>query len=124
MLSSIKNAAMAGNPSLETFYSKECEGVASVLKENGFLEEVKIFKEKGSSFKKMKLVLAKEDDGFRLMDLKRISKPGRRMYSSSRDLRRIAGGTGTLVVSTSRGIMSGQDAKVKKLGGELICEAR
>jgi small subunit ribosomal protein S8 len=58
------------------------------------------------------------------MSLRRISKPGRRLYSTSRDLRRVAGGTGTLVVSTSRGIMSGQEAKIKKLGGELICEAR
>jgi small subunit ribosomal protein S8 len=124
MLSALKNGMMAGNPFIETFYSKECEGVAKVLEENGFLDEVKIFKEKGASHKKMKLVLTKEDDGFRLSDIRRISKPGRRLYSSSADLRLVAGGTGTLVVSTSRGIMSGKEAKGKKLGGELICEVR
>lgn len=124
MLSSLKNAVLAGNGFIETYYSKECEGVAKVLQNNGFLDDVKVFKGKDISFKKMKLVLTPEGEGFRLQDVRRISKPGRRLYSSSRDLKKVAGGSGTLVVSTSRGIMSGQEAKNKKLGGELICEVR
>jgi len=123
MLSSIKNAAMAKKPYVETFYSKECASVANVLKEAGFLEEVKTFKHKGKGYKGLRLDLVREGDEFALEEIKRMSKPGRRLYIGSGDIRPVLGGHGVLIVSTSRGIMSGDEAKKKKLGGELICQA-
>ncbi len=124
MLSSLKNAAMAGNSFVETFYSKECEGVAKVLKEKGFLDDVKVFKPKGKSHKGLRLDLAKEDGLIKLTEVKRMSKPGRRLYVRSTDITPVSGGHGLVVVSTSRGIMSGQEAKTKKLGGEIICKVK
>ncbi|MFC1621936.1 30S ribosomal protein S8 [Patescibacteria group bacterium] len=122
MLSSIKNAVMAGNSFIETVHSKECESVAKVLKSAGFLSEVKSFKTKGKKHKGLRLELAKEGDDFKISDVKRISKPGRRLYMKARDIRPVSGGFGILVLSTSRGIMEGMQAKQKKLGGEILCE--
>ena len=122
MLSSLKNAVMAGNDAIETYYSKECENVAKVLKEGGFLEEVKVFKHKDKKYKGLRLELAKTDGEFIVTDVKRISKPGRRVYINAADIKGVAGGHGVLVVSTNRGLMSGGEAKKKKLGGEVICK--
>ncbi|HDQ88806.1 MAG TPA: 30S ribosomal protein S8, partial [candidate division WWE3 bacterium] len=58
-----------------------------------------------------------------ISDIKRVSKPGRRIYKQATELGFVKGGHGVLVVSTSRGVMSGEDARKKKLGGEVICEA-
>lgn len=113
---------MAGNDHVETFYTKECEGVAKVLKEAGFLDEVKTFKPKGKGYKGMRLNLSFEDDAVKVSEIERMSKPGRRLYVSKDSYQKVAGGHGVLVVSTSKGIMSGQEAKKKKLGGELICK--
>jgi len=123
MISSIRNAVMAGKPFMETFYSKECAGVANVLKQAGFLSEVKTFKPEGKSFKGLRLDFATEDGSIKLSEIKRISKPGKRYYCGSVDIKPVSGGHGILVVSTSRGIMSGPEAKKKKLGGEVICQA-
>jgi len=122
MLSSLKNAVLAGNDFIEIDHSKECENVAKVLKESGFLSEVKTFKFKDKKYKGLRLVLARdEDDNFNITEIKRISKPGRRMYSGSDDLNPIKAGHGLTVISTSRGVMSGMEARKKKLGGEVIC---
>lgn len=124
MISALKNAALTGNSTIETYYSKECEGVAKVLKEKGFLDEVKVFKPKGKAYKGLRLDLAKQDDLIKLVDVQRISRPGRRLYVRHSEITPVAGGHGVLVVSTSRGIMSGEQAKIKKLGGEIVCKIK
>lgn len=122
MLSSLKNAVLAGNDFAEFYHSKECENVAKVLEEAGFLSEVKTFKYKDKKYKGLRLELAKDkDENFAISEIKRISKPGRRMYVSSDDLSPVKAGHGITVVSTSRGVMSGMEARKKKLGGEIIC---
>ena len=122
MLSSLKNASMAKNKFIETVHSKECEAVAKVLKERHFLEEVKTFKEKDSSFKRLHLALVYKDGMPVLKNAKRVSKPGRRVYLGHAGLEPIYGNQKTVIVSTSRGVMTSVDAKKKKLGGEVICE--
>ncbi|OGC38359.1 30S ribosomal protein S8 [candidate division WWE3 bacterium RBG_13_37_7] len=122
MLSSLKNAAMAKKPYIEVMYSKESESIAKVLQEKQFLSEVKTFKPSGKSYKMLHLELAHNGDFYNITDIKRVSKPGHRIYKKYADLKRVAGGLGLLVVSTSRGMMSGETAKNKKLGGEVICE--
>lgn len=124
MLSSIKNASMAKRTSVEMFHSKECEAIAKVLKDRGFLSEVKTFKPSGEQFKKLHLELALEGKTPVVTDVKMLSKPGKRVYAGYADLRRVSAGFGVLVVSTSRGVMSGEEARKKKLGGELICEVK
>ena len=123
MLSTIKNAYAVNKPSVEMVYSKQMEEVAKVLKSAGVLENVKVFKESGNSFKKIHIDLSYEHGVAKVSNIMRISKPGRRVYKSYKDMKRVAGGFGVSVVSTSRGIMSDSEAKKRKLGGEVICIA-
>lgn len=122
MISSIKNISMSGRDSLEIPFTFECESVAKVLKDKGFVEEVKTFKKEQSSSKMLKITLAKEGNVIKISEAKRISKPGRRAYIGYRDIRPVLQGLGIMILSTSRGIMDGQEARKKKLGGEIICE--
>lgn len=122
MLSSIKNACMAHKPFIEIPHSNECEAVAKILADKKFLSGTKVFKEKDSSLKKLHLDIAYEDGIPVINEVKRVSKPGRRMYVKSSNLKLVRGGYGVSVVSTSRGMMTVEDAKKKKLGGEVICK--
>lgn len=122
MISSIKNISMSGRDSLEIPFTFECESVAKVLKDKGFVEEVKTFKKEQSSSKMLKITLAKEGNVIKISEAKRISKPGRRAYIGYRDIKPVLQGLGIMILSTSRGIMDGQEARKKKLGGEIICE--
>jgi small subunit ribosomal protein S8 len=124
MLSSIKNACMAKKPFVEVIHSNECEAVAKVLKDKKFLSNVKVFKEKDSVFKRMHLDITYENGLPLITDVTRVSKPGGRVYKSSVDLKLVHGGRGVSVVSTSRGVMPAEEAKKKKLGGEVICKVQ
>ncbi len=123
MLSMLKNASLVGKKAIELPYSKQKEAIAKVLESRGFVAKVKVFKDKNLPYKSLHIDLAYSEDGTpAIRDLRRVSKPGRRMYRSAKALRSVKGGLGVAVVSTSRGIMSGLDAKKKRLGGEIICE--
>lgn len=124
MLSTIKNAYLVGKSSVELPYSIQKEEVAKVLEEKGFLEKVKTFKYEDKDYKGLHLDLAYDEFGMPMLnDIKRISKPGRRIYKKADQLRSVKGGYGLLIVSTPRGLMSGEEARKKRLGGELICTA-
>lgn len=119
MISSIKNASMAGKSSLEVPYTKQAESICKVIKQANLLKEVKSFKKADSTHKGLHIDLNAE----RLSEIKRISTPGKRVYESADNLGRFLKRGGVAVISTSRGIMSAQEAKKKKLGGEVICIA-
>ena len=122
MLSSLKNATMARKAIVETFHTKECEAIAKLLQEKGFLAEVKTFKPKETPYKMLHLKISADGKTFNINDIKRISKPGRRIYRKSEEIGLSKEGFGIFVISTSRGIMDGESARKKKLGGEMICE--
>lgn len=123
LLSTIKNAYLINKPSVEAPYSRQLEEIALVLKKHGFVEDVKVFKFPNKTYKGLHIDLSYDDKELPvLMDLKRLSKPGRRIYKKAEELLPVRGGYGLLVVSTSRGVMSGQEARKKRLGGELICK--
>jgi len=124
MLSMLKNASMAGLSFIEISHTNEIENISKVLKEKGFLDEVKTFKLKGKSFKMLHLDLTLENGLPKITDVKRLSKPGHRKYVSAVELKKVAGGTGVQVISTSRGVLDSMVARSKKLGGELICEVK
>ena len=111
---------MARKEFIEIPYTKMCEDTAKILKQNSFLDEVKVFKEKDSTHKGLRLVLSYKDGTPALTDIKRVSKPGRRIYSGARDLKPVSGGYGVSIVSTSRGLVTNLEARKKKLGGEVI----
>jgi len=123
LLSIIKNAYMVNKPSVEVVYSKQLEDIAKILELKGFIKKVKTFKFKGKVFKGLHLDLSYDDSDLPvLMDIKRVSKPGRRVYKKASEIKPINNGHGLLVISTPRGIMSDEDARKKRLGGEVICK--
>lgn len=122
LISSLKNASLAKKRSLEIFHNIECEKVAEILKDRGFVSVVKIFKEPKSTAKKIHLELVEVDGVFKLTEARRISKPGRRIYKGSKELKPSAGKYGVLIVSTPKGIMDSITARKKNLGGEVLCE--
>lgn len=125
MMSQIKNASAAGRESVELVHSKTREAILKVIEEAGFIKDVKVFKESGLVGKRLHVGLIFEEDGSsRIRDIKRMSKPGRRMYSNSGDIKIVDKKHGVVVVSTPNGIMSGAEARKKHLGGEVICEVR
>ncbi len=123
LLSTIKNASMVKKSSVELPFSKMNEGILHILKEKGFVENVKVFKHKDSVIKGIHVDLKyTESNKPFISEAKRVSKPGRRIYLGSTELEFVRNGFGIGIVSTSRGLMTTEEAKKKKLGGEVICE--
>jgi len=120
MLSRIRNAMAVNKNTINLPHSIAKEAVANILRDNGFIDKVSVESE-GSS-KILSLILAPDDANCRISTLNRLSKPGRRTYVKSNEIPTVRRGRGIVIVSTSGGIMSGQDARDKHLGGELICE--
>lgn len=122
MLSTIKNAQMVKKAKVELPYSKMKEALARLLEKEGYLSEVKVFKPEDSSFKMLSLGLGYLDGEPSIGHIKRVSKPGGRIYVGKDKLPRVLGGRGIAIVSTSRGLMTAKEARKKDLGGEMICE--
>lgn len=123
LLSVVKNATMASKASLETSYFKQGKEILDILKSRRLVKDVKVYKLEESSFKGLHVDLAETDGLIRKLEISRLSKPGNRVYGHYKDFMKVKAGLGVLIVSTSRGMMSGERAKNKKLGGELICKA-
>jgi len=122
MFSTIKNAQALSRDVVELDYSKMREAIAHLMKDEGYLSEVKVFKPKGEKFKKLALGLTYYKDRPFIGHLKRISKPGQRIYVGKEEIPLALGGRGLIIMSTPRGIMSGREARKKNLGGEVVCE--
>lgn len=119
MLTRIRNASMASQESTLVPYSKIKESIAKILKDTGFIAGYEVAEEKG--FKNIVVELTSNEDKT-ISALVRISKPGRRVYAGSTEIPKVLGGRGMVIVSTSSGLMTGQEARKKGLGGELICK--
>lgn len=116
---------MIGKEFVELPHSNMNEAIAKVIEKAGFIKEVKVFKESGAATKSLHIDLAYDESGDpRILDIKRISKPGRRLYSRFEAIKRVNPKYGLVVVSTPKGVMSGEDAKKQKAGGELVCEVK
>jgi len=123
LLTQIRNASSAGLPSINTSYSKMRVGLLKILKANHYIADFVVSKE--SPFR-IEIVVAYEKDGAnalpKIAHIKRISKPGRRVYVNHLNIPRPLRGIGLVVISTPQGVISGRDAFKQHLGGELICE--
>jgi len=123
LLTKIKNASLVSKEIVEVPYSKMSEAILKICKDSGFVSDVKVFKFKDSVKKGISVTLSYLESGKpKISVAKRISKPGRRVYRSSSELKDERGIYGLTLVSTSRGLMPISEAKNKKLGGELVCE--
>jgi small subunit ribosomal protein S8 len=119
MLTRIRNAAKVNKHEVRLPHSKIKQTVAEVLARNNFIDSIDVNGEGG--FKTLKIVINKEGDNSNITEIDRLSKPGRRLYSPAGKIPVVKRGRGIVVVSTSRGIMTGDEAKKAGLGGELIC---
>ncbi|KKU20474.1 MAG: 30S ribosomal protein S8 [Candidatus Nomurabacteria bacterium GW2011_GWA1_46_11] len=118
MIIRIKNAGAAGHDRVSVPYSKLGRSIVEVLKKENFVKSVETESKKGK--KMLAIELFMENRVPKIKGVKRISKPSRRIYKKSSDIRAVKNGYGALVLSTSQGIMSGREAKRASLGGEAL----
>lgn len=121
MLTRIRNAVRVERPYVDIPASRVKRGLADVLKREGFIWDWR--EEDTEPVKMLRLELKYGPNGERVIQtIKRLSKPGRRMYSRSKELRPVLGGLGIRIISTSKGVVSDREARRDKIGGELLCE--
>ncbi|MBN1321590.1 MAG: 30S ribosomal protein S8 [Thermoleophilia bacterium] len=120
MLTRVRNANKALHAQVEMPSSAQKVELARVLRDEGYIMGYSVVKE--GSFDKL-VVELKYTDGRRrvISQVKRVSKPGRRIYAKKDNLPKVLGGLGTAVISTSRGLMTAREAQRQGVGGEVIC---
>ena len=118
MIIQIKNAGSAGHDRVSIPYSKLKHSIVEVLKKEHFVKDVETESEKGR--KVLAVDLFMENRVPKIKGVKRISKPSRRVYKKSSEIRSVKNGYGAVILSTSQGIMSGREAKKSQLGGEAL----
>jgi small subunit ribosomal protein S8 len=121
MLSRIRNAIAVNKSEIVMPHSNVKETVAKILANNGFITDVKSGKD-ATGRKELRISITPEGTSSVITEIARLSTPGRRMYVKSKEIPTVKRGRGIVVVSTSQGMMTGDQAKAKKLGGELICK--
>ena len=121
MLTRIRNAGLARHDRTELPASRLKAAVAQILKSEGFISDVR--PSEGDGEKKLTIVLKYGRDRQSAIDgVRRVSRPGRRVYVRHDRIPRVLSGLGISILSTSRGLMSDREARRQKIGGELICE--
>ena len=120
MLTRIRNAISVRKNEVVLPHSKIKESVARMLAANNFIDSVKVGD--AAIGKQLTLVLFAEDSNARITEIQRLSKPGRRHYVNAQAIPTVMRGRGLVIISTSKGLMTGSDAKKQRIGGELICK--
>src|SRR5208282_535166 len=120
MLTRIRNANRVGRRMVLIPKSKICNGIAQVLKDEGYIEEFDVIDDGQQGHLRVKLKYSTSGEKV-IHDLDRESKPGRRVYRKVDDLPQVLNGMGIAVVSTSKGVMSDRRAREQNVGGELLC---
>ncbi|MGD0519145.1 MAG: 30S ribosomal protein S8 [Thermoguttaceae bacterium] len=121
MLTRIRNAVRVERPHVDIPLSKVKRGLAEVLKREGYIWDWEEMADKPHSH--LRVHLKYGPNGERIIRLiRRVSKPGRRIYKGSDGLKPILGGLGISILSTSRGVISDREARQRRLGGEVLCE--
>jgi len=120
MLTRIRNASRVGKPVVNVKASKICQGVATVLQKEGYIEGYDRIEDGKQGI--LRVTLKYDEEGqAAITEIKRASKPGCRMYASVEALPVVLGGLGIAVVSTSKGVISDRNCREKKVGGEVLC---
>ena len=128
MLTRIRNAAAVKKTEVSLPYSKIKLAIAKILEREGWIARAELIKSpalsknQSAGFDELKLTLKYEGKKPKISSLKRISRPGLRIYVPTEKLPRVLNGLGIAIISTSQGLMTGKEAKIKKVGGEVLCE--
>jgi small subunit ribosomal protein S8 len=121
MLTRIRNAVRIERSHVDMPLSKVKRGVADVLRREGYIWEWQEIA--GEPASQLRIVLKYGPNGERVIrHIRRVSKPGRRVYSGATQLKPVLNGLGISILSTSRGVISDREARQRKLGGEVLCE--
>ncbi|MCE3047312.1 30S ribosomal protein S8 [Helicobacter kayseriensis] len=119
-LTRIRNASMRRLEYTTLYYAKIIVSILEVFKAKGFIKDYKVNDKDGKQ--SISVQLAYDEAGYSVIsEVKRISKPGRRVYKSRNELKRFKNGYGTIVVSTSKGVIANEDAYKANVGGEALC---
>ena len=118
LLTRIRNAAMVGKTEVRVPSSKIKKVVAEQLQKNHYLADVKL--EAGSPRDTLVITINKPGENSPITEITRMSKPGRRIYVGANDIPRVKSGRGMVLISTSQGVITGQEAVKARLGGELL----
>ena len=121
MLVILKNGFTAHKEDVLIKGSRRSENILKILKREGFISNYKAIDDKKQGMLKAYLKYEKNHNPF-LTGLRRVSKPGRRVYVRSKEVKSVYSGIGIALISTSQGIMTDKEAKEKNLGGEILCE--
>jgi small subunit ribosomal protein S8 len=120
MITRIRNANMAKHTKVDMPASKMKISLAKILKEEGYVKNYKLIKDRNFGLLRIYLKYDASNESI-ITGLKRLSKPGRRVYVNTREIPPVLNGMGIAVLSTSKGIMSDREAKKQNVGGELLC---
>jgi small subunit ribosomal protein S8 len=120
MLTRVRNAINVNKSQVSMPHSKAKEAIARLLKESNFIDEVKVSKAPVGQV--LSLTINGSNQNARITQVVRLSKPGRRLYANVSGIPVVKRGRGLVIVSTSKGMMTGDSAKKQNLGGELICK--
>nr|YP_010406444.1 ribosomal protein S8 [Cymbaria daurica]URC16245.1 ribosomal protein S8 [Cymbaria daurica] len=123
VITSIRNTDMNRKGVVRIASTNMSENIVKILFREGFIENVRKHQEKNKSFLVLTLRHKRNRgrDNKKYLNLKRISRPGLRIYSNSQRIPRILGGIGIVILSTSRGIMTDREARLQGIGGEILC---
>lgn len=121
MLTRIRNANMALHETVSMPSSKLKEGIAKILAAEGYIDGFEVTASGTHKTLELRLRYGAERDRV-IEGMRRVSKPGRRVYAGADDLPRVKGGLGVAVVSTSQGLLPDREARRRRLGGEVLCE--
>jgi small subunit ribosomal protein S8 len=120
LLNRLRNAMEAGHDRVEVPASQVKENVLKVLAEEGYIGPFRRVEEKGKV--SLRVTLKYDQEGEPIVNgLERVSRPGRRVYAAAREIPEVLGGLGMSIVSTSKGIVTGRQAREQRLGGEILC---
>lgn len=123
MLTRMRNALMVGKPEVRIPSSKLKVEIARILKAEGYIDDFNVSDEKPANMITIQLKYfgSRRDRRPVISKLQRVSKPGRRVYRGTRDMPRVMSGIGIAIVTTPRGVMTDQQARRQRVGGEVLC---
>ncbi len=121
LITNIRNAARARKETVDVPASKISQKILEICKGDGYIEDFRLLKDNKQGILKIYLKYEKDRKSV-IRGLKRISKPGLRIYVERQRVPRVLNGLGVAIISTSKGVMTDREARKQKIGGELICE--
>jgi small subunit ribosomal protein S8 len=123
-LTRIRNGIMAAHEEVEIPASRQKADIARILKEQGYIEDFRVEAEAGRESHQRLLIRLKYTDArvSVISGIQRVSRPGQRTYVDAKHIPKVLGGMGTAIISTSRGVMTGHDARAEGVGGEVLAQ--